>query len=144
VSSPTGPIAPVAIRQKFTVPVLPTLVAGQTIQYSVLDDVSDAPTASVSAVKKLINEKNVDRPTGPSGLPNAMGVMPFVGAAGVPMFAPMGSAAVVLSMDAKKRWIFKATRNDDLIVRALLQPWCRPRSRWWALSALPTRIATTG
>jgi len=120
VSSSTGPIALVGIPQKNTVPLLPTQVAGQTVQYIALDDASD-PTASVAAIKKLISEEKVDAIIGPSGSPNAMGVIPLVAEAGVPMFAPVGTAAVVLPMDDKKKWVFKTTQNDDLIARALVQ-----------------------
>lgn len=120
VSSATGPIALVGIPQKNTVPLLPTKVAGQTIEYIALDDASD-PTASVSAIKKLINEDKVDALIGPSGSPNAMGVIQFVAEAGVPMFAPVGTAAVVLPMTEQKKWVFKTTQNDDLIARALVQ-----------------------
>lgn len=120
VSSSTGPIALVGLPQKNTVPLLPTQVAGQTVEYIALDDASD-PTASVSAVKKLINEHKVDALIGPSGSPNAMGVIQFVAEAGVPMFAPVGTAAVVLPMNEQKKWVFKTTQNDDLIARALVQ-----------------------
>ena len=94
-------------------------VAGQTIEYIALDDASD-PTASVSAIKKLINEDKVDALIGPSGSPNAMGVIQFAAEAGVPMFAPVGTAAVVLPMTEQKKWVFKTTQNDDLIARALV------------------------
>ncbi|WP_084150481.1 ABC transporter substrate-binding protein [Azohydromonas australica] len=120
VSSSTGPIALVGLPQKNTVPLLPTQVAGQTVEYISLDDASD-PTASVAAVKKLINEHKVDALIGPSGSPNAMGVIQFVAEAGVPMFAPVGTAAVVLPMNEQKKWVFKTTQNDDLIARALVQ-----------------------
>ena len=120
VSSASGPIALVGIPQKNTVALLPKEVAGQKIEYFSLDDASD-PTASVSAVKKLINEDKVDALIGPSGSPNAMGVIQFVAEAGVPMFAPVGTAAVVLPMTEQKKWVFKTTQNDDLIARALVQ-----------------------
>lgn len=119
VTSSTGPIALVGIPQKKTVPLLPTQVAGQTIQYITLDDGSD-PTASVTAFKKLINEDHVDAIIGPSGSPNAMGVIQFAAEAGVPMFAPVGTAAVVLPMTEQKKWVFKTTQNDDLIAAALV------------------------
>ncbi|PWC39961.1 branched-chain amino acid ABC transporter substrate-binding protein [Azospirillum sp. TSO35-2] len=119
VSSSTGPIALVGIPQKNSVPLLPTSVAGQTIQYIPLDDGSD-PTATVSAFKKLITEDKVDAIIGPSGSPNAMGVIQFVAEAGVPMLAPVGTAAVVLPMTEQKKWVFKTTQNDDLIAAALI------------------------
>ncbi|GLT23839.1 branched-chain amino acid ABC transporter substrate-binding protein [Zoogloea oryzae] len=119
VSSSTGPIAMVGIPQKNTVPLLPTKAGGQTIRYISLDDGSD-PTASVVAVKKLISEEKVDAIIGPSGSPNAMGVIQFVAEAGVPLLAPVGTAAVVLPMNDQKKWVFKTTQNDSLIATALL------------------------
>ena len=120
ISSSTGPIAMVGIPQKNTVPLMPTKAGGQTIEYIALDDGSD-PTASVVAVKKLITEHKVDAIVGPSGSPNAMGVIQFVAEAGVPLLAPVGTAAVVLPMNEQKKWVFKTTQNDGLIASALLE-----------------------
>jgi branched-chain amino acid transport system substrate-binding protein len=120
ISSATGPTALVGIPQKNTVPLLPAKIGDLTVEYIPLDDASD-PTASVTAVKKLISEQNVDAIIGPSGSPNAMGVIQFVAEAGVPLLAPVGSAAVVVPMDDKKKWVFKTTQNDDIIARALVE-----------------------
>ncbi len=120
VSSATGPTALVGIPQKNTVPLLPKTVGGLTVEYIALDDASD-PTNSVTAVRKLISENNVDAIIGPSGSPNAMGVIQFVADAGVPLLAPVGTAAVVVPMDEKKKWVFKTTQNDDIIADALLE-----------------------
>lgn len=120
VSSTSGPVALVGIPQKNTIALLPREVAGQRIEYFALDDASD-PTSSVSAFKKLINEDKVDALIGPSGSPNAMGVIQFAAEAGVPMLAPVGSAAVVLPMNDQKKWVFKTTQNDDLIANALVE-----------------------
>nr|WP_246500632.1 ABC transporter substrate-binding protein [Azospirillum rugosum] len=120
VTSSTGPIALVGIPQKNSVPLLPTTVAGKSVQYITLDDASD-PTATVSAFKKLITEEKVDAIIGPSGSPNAMGVIQFAAEAGVPMLAPVGTAAVVLPMNDQKKWVFKTTQNDDLIAAALIE-----------------------
>lgn len=119
VSSSTGPVAMVGIPQKNSVPLMPTKVGNLTVQYIPLDDGSD-PTASVVAIKKLISEENVDAIIGPSGSPNAMGVIQFAAEAGVPLLAPVGTAAVVLPMDEKKKWVFKTTQNDQLIADALV------------------------
>ncbi len=119
VTSSSGPIAAVGIPQKNTVALLPKEVAGQKIVYFSLDDASD-PTATVAAVKKLVNEQKIDVLIGPSGSPNAMGVIPIVAEAGVPMLAPVGTAAVVLPMTEQKKWVFKTTQNDDLIAQALV------------------------
>lgn len=119
VSSSTGPIAAVGIPQKNTVQLLPTKVGNQTIEYIALDDGSD-PTATVVAIKKLISEHKVDAIIGPSGSPNAMGAIQFVAEAGVPLLAPVGTAAVVLPMNDQKKWVFKTTQNDSLIASALV------------------------
>jgi branched-chain amino acid transport system substrate-binding protein len=120
VTSATGPISLVGIPQKNTVPLLPTKVGNLTVEYISVDDGSD-PTRSVTEVKKLISEYNVDAIIGPSGSPNSVGVIPFVAEAGVPMLAPVGTAAVVLPMTEQKKWVFKTTQNDDLIAKALVE-----------------------
>jgi branched-chain amino acid transport system substrate-binding protein len=120
VTSSTGPIALVGIPQKNSVALMPKKVGDQNITYISLDDGSD-PTASVKAFKKLIDEEHVDAIIGPSGSPNAMGVIQFAAESGTPMLAPTGSAAVVLPMTAQKKWVFKTTQNDDLIAQALVE-----------------------
>ncbi|MDE1169129.1 MAG: ABC transporter substrate-binding protein [Pseudomonas sp.] len=120
ITSATGPIALVGIPQKNTVALLPRMAGDQKITYIDLDDGSD-PTATVKALKKLISEDNVDAIIGPSGSPNAMGVIQFAAEAGVPLLAPVGTAAVVVPMTADKKWVFKTTQNDDLIAKALFQ-----------------------
>jgi branched-chain amino acid transport system substrate-binding protein len=119
ITSATGPTALVGIPQKNTVPLLPTKIGDLSVEYIYLDDSSD-PTKSVTEVKKLIAENNVDAIIGPSGSPNSVGVVPFIAEAGVPMLAPVGTIAVVLPMTEQKRWVFKTTQNDDLIAKALV------------------------
>ncbi|HXX83198.1 MAG TPA: ABC transporter substrate-binding protein [Casimicrobiaceae bacterium] len=120
VSSATGPTAFVGMPQKNSVALLPTKVGDTTIEYIALDDASD-PTMSVSNVKKLLAEQKIDALIGPSGSPNAMGVVEVMAEAQTPMLAPVGTTAVVLPMDAKKRWVFKTTQNDDIIGDALIE-----------------------
>ncbi|MBA1274535.1 ABC transporter substrate-binding protein [Stutzerimonas azotifigens] len=119
ITSSTGPIALVGIPQKNSIALMPKKVGDQNITYISLDDGSD-PTASVKAFKKLIDEEKVDAIIGPSGSPNAMGVIQFAAESGTPMLAPVGTAAVVLPMTEQKRWVFKTTQNDDLIADAIV------------------------
>ncbi|OZI31322.1 branched-chain amino acid ABC transporter substrate-binding protein [Bordetella genomosp. 10] len=119
ITSSTGPTAMVGIPQKNTVPLLPPRLGGLTVDYIVLDDASD-PAQSVAAVHKLIDEQHVDAIIGPPGTPNTLAMIPFVAEAGVPLLAPVGSAAVVQPMDAQKKWVFKTTQNDDIIAQALV------------------------
>src|SRR3546814_4022428 len=84
VTSATGPTAMVGIPQKNTVPLLPTKIGDLSVEYISLDDVSD-PTQTVIAFKKLISEEKVDAFIGPTGSPNAMGIIQFVAESGTPM-----------------------------------------------------------
>ena len=119
VSSATGPTAVVGIPQKNTVALLPRRIGDLTVDYIAYDDASDS-TQTVTLFKKLISEHKVDAIIGPTGSPNAMAVLPFIAEAGVPMLAPVGTTAVVLPMDEKKRWVFKTTQNDGLISSAIV------------------------
>jgi branched-chain amino acid transport system substrate-binding protein len=119
IASTTGPTAVVGIPQKNTAALLPKKIGDLTIEYIVLDDASDS-TQTVMNVKKLLSEQNVDALIGPSGSPNAVGVVQFMAESGTPMLAPVGTTAVVLPMDDKKRWVFKTTQNDQLICDALV------------------------
>ncbi len=116
--SATGPVSVVGIPQKNTVALLPKKIGGVDVEYEVLDDASD-PTQSVQHAKKLLSE-GVDAIIGPSGSPNSIGILGFVAEAKTPLLAPVGTAAVILPMDDKKKWVFKTTQNDDLIAGALL------------------------
>jgi branched-chain amino acid transport system substrate-binding protein len=119
IASSTGPTAFVGIPQKNTVPLLPTRIGSLSVEYLYYDDASDA-TQTVQFAKKLISEDKVDVVIGPTGSPNAMAVLPFLAEAGTPMLAPVGTPAVVLPMDDKKRWVFKTTQNDGLIAEAIV------------------------
>ncbi len=119
IASATGPIAFVGIAQKNTVALLPKKMGGESVKYFFYDDASD-PTQSVQLAKKLLSEDKIDALIGPSGSPNAMGVLQVMAEAKTPMLAPVGTTAVVLPMDANKRWVFKTTQNDALIGAALV------------------------
>ena len=119
VTSATGPTAMVGIPQKNSVPLLPTKVGDLTVEYIAYDDASD-PTQTVTTIKKLLTEEKVDAIIGPTGSPNAMGVIQFIAESGTPMLAPVGTAAVILPMNEQKKWVFKTTQNDDLIAKALM------------------------
>ncbi|MBS1158321.1 MAG: amino acid/amide transporter substrate-binding protein, family [Proteobacteria bacterium] len=117
--SSTGPTAAVGIPQKNTVALLPTEIAGQKIEYIVLDDASD-PTNAVTGVKKLLGEYRVDALIGPTTTPAALAILDFVAEAKTPLLTTVGSSAIVLPMDERKKWVFKTTQNDDLIADAVL------------------------
>ncbi|MBA3903022.1 MAG: branched-chain amino acid ABC transporter substrate-binding protein [Rhodocyclaceae bacterium] len=119
ITSATGPTAFVGIPQKNSVALLPKKAGDLTIEYISYDDASDS-TQSVQLTKKLLTEYKIDALIGPSGSPNAMGVLQFMAESQTPMLAPVGTAAVVVPMDDKKRWVFKTHPNDDVISDGLI------------------------
>ena len=66
-------------------------------------------------------ENNIDAMIGPSTTPNALAILDIIAEAKVPMMATVGTSSVVEPLDAKKRWVFKTTQNDDLIAAALIK-----------------------
>jgi branched-chain amino acid transport system substrate-binding protein len=118
--SATGPTSAIGIPQRNTAALLPTRIGDATVEYFQLEDGGDT-TRAVQNAKKLIGENNVDALIGPSTTPNAFAILDIIAEAKVPLLATVGTQAVVEPVDAKKRWVFKTTQNDDLIAAALLK-----------------------
>ena len=118
--SATGPTSAIGIPQKNTGDMLPKKIGDATVEYIQLEDGGDT-TRAVQNVKKLIQENNVDALIGPSTAPNALAILDVIADAKVPMMATVGTSLVVEPLDAKKRWVFKTTQNDDIIASALLK-----------------------
>ena len=118
--SATGPTTAIGIPQKNTGDLLPRKVGDATVEYVQLDDGGDT-TRAVQNIKKLIQEHNIDAMIGPSTTPNALAITDIIAEAKVPVMATVGTSAVVEPLDAKKRWVFKTTQNDDLIAAALIR-----------------------
>ncbi|MBS0327479.1 MAG: ABC transporter substrate-binding protein [Proteobacteria bacterium] len=117
--SATGPTSAIGIPQRNTGEILPHTIGGERVRYFSLEDGGD-PTRAVQNVKKLIEEDHVDAVIGPSTTPNAFAILDVIVEAKVPLLATVGSSSVVEPLDAKRRWVFKTTQNDDLIASALL------------------------
>src|SRR5207248_5329810 len=66
-------------------------------------------------------EHNVDALIGPSTTPDALAILDVIAENKVPLMATVGTSSVVEPLDAKKRWVFKTTQNDDLIAAALVK-----------------------
>ena len=118
--SATGPTSAIGIPQRNTAALLPTRIGDATVEYFQLEDGGDT-TRAVQNAKKLIGENNVDALIGPSTTPNAFAILDIIAEAKVPLLATVGTQSVVEPVDAKKRWVFKTTQNDDLIAAALLK-----------------------
>ncbi|HLW11513.1 MAG TPA: ABC transporter substrate-binding protein [Casimicrobiaceae bacterium] len=117
--SATGPTSAIGIPQRNTGDLLPRTIAGARVEYISLEDGGDA-TRAIQNVRKLIEEDRIDALIGPSTTPNAFAILDVIAEAKVPMLATVGTSSIVEPLDAKKRWVFKTTQNDDLIAAALL------------------------
>ena len=115
----TGPAASLGIPQKQTASLLPKEMAGQKVEYIVLDDGSDT-TLAVKDIKKLIDEEHVDVVIGPSTTPNAIAMTDAAVESETPVISMAAAAALITPMDARKRWIFKTPQNDALMAGAVV------------------------
>lgn len=118
--SATGPAASLGIPEKNTFTLMPTTIAGQKVNYIVLDDASDT-TAAVSNTRKLITEHKVDVVIGSTVTPNSLAMIDAVAEASAPMISMAASARIVEPMDAKKKWVFKTPQNDIMMALAIVQ-----------------------
>ena len=118
--SATGPTTAIGIPQQNTGMLLPARIGDATVEYIQLDDGGDT-TRGVQNVKKLIQEYNVDALIGPSTTPIALAILDVIAESKVPLLATVGSSNVIEPMDAKRRWVFKTTQNDELIAAALVR-----------------------
>ena len=109
--SATGPAASLGIPEKNTIALLPQTIAGQKVNYIVLDDGTDT-TKAVSNTRKLISENKVDIILGSTVTPNSLAMIDVVSEAQVPMISMAASAKIVEPMDAKRKWVFKTPQND--------------------------------
>lgn len=118
--SATGPTTAIGTPQKNTGDILPKKVGDVTVEYIQYEDGGDT-TRGVQNVKKLIQENHVDAVIGPSTTPIALAILDPLTEAKVPLLATVGSSNVIEPMDAKRRWVFKTTQNDELIGSALVK-----------------------
>ena len=118
--SATGPAASLGIPEKNTIDLMPRTIAGEKINYIVLDDASDT-TKAVSNTRKLISEDKVDVILGSSVTPNSLAMIDVVSEAKTPMISFAASAKIVEPMDDKKKWVFKTPQNDIMMSLAIVE-----------------------
>jgi len=116
--STTGPAASLGIPQRNSIALLPKSVAGQTIEYIVLDDAADS-TKAVANFRKLIDENNADVVIGSSTTPASLAMISVAAEKQVPMISLAASAALIEPMDAARHWVFKTPQNDALMADAI-------------------------
>ncbi len=118
--SATGPAASLGIPEKNTFALMPTTIAGQKINYIILDDASDT-TKAVTNAKKLIGEDKVDAILGSTITPNSLAMIDVVADAETPMISMAASSRIIEPMDAKRRWVFKTPQNDSQMAIAITE-----------------------
>lgn len=118
--STTGPAASLGIPEKNTVSLFPAEIAGQKVQYIVLDDASDA-TQAVKNARKLVSEDKVDLLIGSSITPTSLAMLEVAAETQTPMISIAGGSRIVEPMDAKRHWVFKTTQHDGQMAAAITQ-----------------------
>jgi len=116
--SSTGPAASLGIPERNTVALLPTELAGQKVEYIVLDDGTDT-TQAVRNIRKLVSEDKVDVVVGTSVTPGSIAMVDVAAETGTPVISVAASVKIVAPVDDKRRWAFKTPQNDELMAGAL-------------------------
>ncbi|MGE5492764.1 MAG: ABC transporter substrate-binding protein [Actinomycetota bacterium] len=118
--SATGPAASLGIPEKNTIDLLPKTIAGQKVNYIVLDDASDT-TSAVKNARKLISENKVDVIIGSTTTPNSLAMVDVAAEGETPMISMAASARIVEPMDDKRKWVFKTPQNDAQMSTAIVE-----------------------
>jgi branched-chain amino acid transport system substrate-binding protein len=112
--SATGPAASLGIPEKNTAALLPTSVAGQKVNYVILDDATN-PTEANKNARKFVTENNADIIFGSSAVPTALAIAEVASETKTPQIA----LAPVELADAKKNWVFVVPQHNALMAQAL-------------------------
>jgi branched-chain amino acid transport system substrate-binding protein len=116
--SATGPAASLGIPERNTFALMPTAIAGQKVNYVILDDASDT-TAAVKNARRFVTEDKVDVIIGSTTTPNSLAMIDVAAEAQTPMISMAASARIVEPMDAKRRWVFKTPQSDEQMATAI-------------------------
>jgi branched-chain amino acid transport system substrate-binding protein len=118
--STTGPAAAIGAPTRNAMLLWPKEVAGQKVEYIILDDASDT-TNAVRNLRKLTTEEKVDIVVGPNTTPNALAMLDALAESQTPMVALAASASIVEPQDARRAWAFKMPQNDTHMTTILTQ-----------------------
>ena len=118
--STTGPAAAIGAPTRNAMLLWPKEVAGQKVEYIILDDASDT-TNAVRNLRKLTAEEKVDIVVGPNTTPNALAMLDALAESQTPMVALAASSSIVEPQDARRAWAFKMPQNDTHMTTILTQ-----------------------
>lgn len=113
--SATGPGASLGIPEKNVFALLPTEVAGEKIQYIVLDDATD-PSVATKNARKLVTEEKVDVIIGSSTTPASVAIAEIAHESAT---AQVAMSPVSLPEDRNK-WVFRTPQHNSVMAAALI------------------------
>ncbi|MGI4954977.1 MAG: ABC transporter substrate-binding protein [Janthinobacterium lividum] len=116
--STTGPAASLGVPQRNSIALMPNEVAGQKVEWIVLDDGSDS-TKAVANARKMIDESNIDALIGSSTTPASLALIDVAAEKKLPLISLAASAKIIEPMDAPRQWVFKTPQNDSLMADAI-------------------------
>ena len=114
--SATGPAASLGIPEKNTVALLPTTIAGQKVNYLVLDDASNPSEASKNA-RRLTSESKVDVIIGSTTTPSSLAALEVA----VETKTPLITMAPTPFAPDKVAWGFQTPQSVDIMGSALIE-----------------------
>ncbi|NMG77664.1 ABC transporter substrate-binding protein [Aromatoleum diolicum] len=113
--SATGPGASLGIPEKNVFALLPTQIAGEKVNYIVLDDATD-PSVATKNARKLVTEDKVDVLIGSSTTPATVAIAEVANESATPQVA---ISPVSLSADRDK-WVFRTPQQNSVMASALV------------------------
>jgi branched-chain amino acid transport system substrate-binding protein len=113
--SATGPAATLGGAQQNTASLLPTSIAGEKINWIVLDDGTD-PASAAKNTSRFITENHADVIIGSSTTANTAAMVDAITEAGTPL---MALAPLDLPPE-KGKWVFRLPQNNALMAQALI------------------------
>lgn len=112
----TGPGAALGIPEKNSVPLFSTTIAGEKINYIVLDDGTD-PTQAGRNARKLVTENNIDILIGSSSVPPTLAMAEVAHETKTPQI----TVAPIELQGEKNHWVFRAPQHNFLMAQALAE-----------------------
>jgi branched-chain amino acid transport system substrate-binding protein len=113
--SATGPAAALGGPQKNTATILPDSIAGEKVNWVVLDDATD-PAQAAKNVGRFLTENHADVVIGSSTTANTAAIVDAVTESGTPL---MALAPLDLPPE-KGKWVFRLPQNNALMAKALI------------------------
>jgi branched-chain amino acid transport system substrate-binding protein len=112
--SATGPAASLGIPEKNTFALLPTTIAGEKINYILLDDATDATQATKNA-RKFVTENKADLIIGSSSVPPSLAIAEVANETATPLItmSPIDLAG------EKNKWVFRTPQHNAIMAKSL-------------------------